>query len=169
MRLHHKTPISFVLALLANILLIVVFEILVMYRFPSPPTEALLRQFDSRYEGCRVYADTNLTADRDVRFFLVETQDGQKDLIPLRQHDFFPSRTRLQPGKIIQNLDLTRSSDTQLLIGANLYRVSVFDGLVHTMMSAGSGFQQRALAKYLGIGAALAFVELLIWEKLRGN
>lgn len=169
MKLHHKTPISFVLMLLLNIVLIVVFELLALYRFPAPPAAELLERLDNRYEDCHVYSDTNLTMDRGVRFYLVETRNGEKDIIPMRQHDFFPSRSRLQKGKIIRDLDLSRDSDQQLLIGTNLYRIVVYDGRVQAMLSTGSSFQQTALAKYMGLGGLLAFMEMLIWEKIRGN
>ena len=169
MKLHHKAPLSFVLMLLLNIVLIVVFELLVFYRFPAQPTEEMLAKTDSRYKGCHVYADTNFTMDRGVHFFLVETSNGQKDLIPLRQHDFFPSRTQLLKGKIIRDLDLSQDSTQQMLVGTQLFRITVSNGQVRAMISAGSGFQQTALAKYMGLGAVLAFLELLILEKVRGN
>jgi len=169
MKLHHKTPVSFVLMLLVTIVLMVVFELLVLYRFPAQPTAQLLAKANSRYEGCHVFSDVNFSQDRGVHFFLVETGDGQKDLVPLRQHDFFPSRTQLLKGKIIHNLDLSQGSSQQLLVGTNLFRITVTNGHIHAMKVAGGGFQQRALAKYLGLGAVFTFVELLIWEKLRGN
>jgi len=168
-KLHHKTPISFVLMLLANIVLIVVFEILVLYRFPAQLSAEMLAKTDSRYEGCHIYTDVNFSQDRGVHFFLVETGDGQNDLIPLRQHDFFPSRTRLLERSSIRDLDLGQDSSRQLLVGTNLFRITITNGQVHAMKTAGGGFQQAALAKYLGLGAVLAFLELLIWEKLRGN
>jgi len=169
MKLHHKTPVSFVLMLLVTIVLMVVFELLVLYRFPAQPTAQLLAKANSRYEGCHVFSDVNFSQDRGVHFFLVETGDGQKDLVPLRQHDFFPSRTQLLKGKIIRGLDLSQDSSHQLLVGTQLFRVTVSNGQVRTMLSAGGGFQQAALAKYMGLGAVLAFLELLIWEKVRGN
>ncbi|MBQ8015988.1 MAG: hypothetical protein IJ264_07385, partial [Clostridia bacterium] len=73
----------------------------------------------------------------------------------MRQHDFFPSRTRLLAGKAIQNLDLTQDSSQQLLVGTSLFRVAITNGQIHAMKVAGGGFQQAALAKYMGIGALL--------------
>lgn len=168
-RLHHKTPISLVLMLLLNIVLVVTFELLVFYRFPAPPTSELLAKTDSRYENCRVYSDSNFTMDLGVQFYMVETKDGQKDLIPLGTHAFFPSRNRLYSGKIIRNLDLTQNSSQQLMIGTKIYQVTVNDGDVWAMMAMGSSSQQAVLAKYLGLGGLFAFLEMLIWEKIRGN
>lgn len=168
-KLHHKTPLPLVLGILVNIVLVVALEVLIFYRTPLPPTEDLLSKLDTRYEDCQVMAEVNADSNRGVHFYRVKTSDGQTDLIPLKQHSFFPSRTRLYPGKIIKNLDLEADSSTQVLFGAEIYTVFVSDGIVRAMFSAGGSFQQTALVKYMTLGLVLTLVELFILEKLRGE
>lgn len=169
MKLHHKTPLPLVFGTLINIVLIVLFEILLLYRAPLPPTEQLLAKADSRYEGCRVISNVNSDMNRGVRFYLVKTAEGETDLIPLKQHSFFPSRTRLSSGKILQNLDLETESSHQVLFGIEIYTVIISDGAVSVMFSSGGSFQQTALTKYLVLGFVLTLLEQWVIEKLRGN
>ena len=169
MKFHHKTPLPLVFGTLLNIVLIVLFEILLLYRAPLPPTEQLLAKADSRYEGCQVIGNVNMDMNRGVRFYRVQTADGETDLVPLKQHSFFPSRTRLVSGKILKNLDLETESTKQVPFGIEIYTVFVSQGAVSVMFSSGGSFQQTALTKYLVLGFVLTLLELLVIEKLRGN
>lgn len=169
MKLHPKTPLPLVFGTLVNIVLIVLFEILLLYRAPLPPTEQLLAKADHRYEGCRVISNVNMDESRGVRFYLVKTAEGETDLVPLKQHSFFPSRTRLSSRKILQNLDLETESTTQVPFGIEIYTVFISDGAVRVMFSAGGSFQQTALTKYLVLGFVLTILDLAVWEKLRGT
>lgn len=169
MKLHHKTPISLVFGTLINIVLIVLFEILVLYRTPLPPSAEVLAKMDSRYENCQVMADVNMDTNRGVRFYRIMTASGETDLIPLKQHSFFPSRAKISTRKILRNLDLDTEDTKQVLFGPEVYTVFLSGGRIHTMFSAGGSFQQLALSKYLGLGLVLAFFELLLLEKLRGD
>lgn len=168
MKLHHKTPLPIALGILINIALIAFFEIFLLYRIPMPPTAELLARADSRYENCSVYGDVNMDANHGVRYFLVNTDSGETDLLPLNQHSFAPSRARLVKGKLLQNLDLTQNSTTRQIYGANIYTVTISDGHIHAYLSSGT-FQQAALAKYLILGLLFTFLELFLWQKLRGN
>lgn len=169
MKLHPKTPLSFVLALILNIVLVVALEVALLYRVPVPLTPESLHSADSRYENCRVYGQINLDSGSGIRFYRVQTQDGETDIIPLRQHSFFPSRARLQENKILKNADLTAESTQQVMIGTKLYTIFISDGSVHAGLTGSASSLSAALAKYMGLGAVLAFAELLLLEKLRGN
>lgn len=169
MKLHPKTPLSFVLLLLLNIMLMVALEVALLYRVPTPLTPQTLEKVSARYENCRVYGKIDLYSGPGVHFYRVQTQDGETDLVPLRQHSFFPSRSRLYSRKILENLDLNGEASRQLLFGTNLYTVFISNGSVHAGMTGGGAFLQAALAKYMGLGAVLAFAEMLLLEKLRGN
>ena len=128
----------------------------------------LLAKADSRYENCSVYGDVNMDANHGVRYFLVNTDSGETDLLPLKQHSFAPSRARLVKGKLLQNLDLTQNSTIRQIYGGNIYTVTISDGHIHAYLSSGT-FQQAALTKYLVLGLLFTFLELFLWQKLRGN
>lgn len=169
MKLHPKTPLSLVLGILINIVLVVLAELLLFYRIPMPPAGETLADMDSRYENCRVICDVNLDNNRGVRFYMVKTAAGETDLVPVRQHSFFPSRTRLLRGKILRDLNLAENTTKQVMVAPNLFAIFISDGTVRVGSAAGGSFMQTAMAKYLGLGAVLAFLELWLWEKLRGN
>lgn len=169
MKLHHKTPISFVLTLILNIILVVALEIALFYRLPVPLTSEVLRKTDTRYENCRVYGEINIDSNPRIHFYRVLTQDGQTDIVPLQQNSFFSSRAKLRQNKILENVDLNKQNSHQILFGTDIYTIFVSDGSVHAGQTGGGAFVQTALAKYLGLGAVLAFFEMLLWEKLKGN
>lgn len=169
MKLHPKTPLSFVLVLLLNIVLVVALEIALLYRIPVPLTPESLHNADSRYENCRVYGPINLDSNPGVRFYRVLTREGETDIVPLQSHSFFPSRARLRQSKALKNVDLQEQSSEQILFGTNIYTVFISEGSVRAGRTGGGSFQQAALTKYMGLGAVLAFAELLLLEKLRGN
>ena len=169
MKLHPKTPLSLVLGILINIVLVVLAELLLFYRIPMPPAGEILADMDSRYENCRVICDVNLDNNRGVRFYMVKTAAGETDLVPVRQHSFFPSRTRLLRGKILRDLNLAENTTKQVMVAPNLFAIFISDGTVRVGSAAGGSFMQTAMAKYLGLGAVLAFLELWLWSKLRGE
>ena len=169
MKLHPKTPLSFVLVLLLNIVLVVALEVALLYRIPVPLSLETLEKVSARYENCRVYGEINMYSGPGVHFYRVQTQEGETDIIPLRQHSFFPSRTRLVSRKVLENVDLSGESSRQVLFGTNIYTIFISHGSVHAGMTGGGAYLQAALAKYMGLGAVLAFAELLLLEKLRGN
>ena len=169
MKLHPKTPLSFVLVLILNIILVVALEVALLYRMPTPLSPETLEKVSARYENCRVYGEINLHSGPGVYFYRVQTQDGETDIIPLRQHSFFPSRTRLVSRKVLENVDLSGETSRQVLFGTNIYTIFISNGSVRVGMTGGGAYLQTALAKYMGLGAVLAFAELLLLEKLRGN
>lgn len=169
MKLHPKTPISFVLALLLNIVLVVALEVTLAYRIPTPITPDSLSRLDLRYEDCRIFGEVNLDSNPGVRFYRVQTQSGQTDIVPAQRHSFFSSRAKVPKNKIVQNIDLEGQYSKQILFGANVYTLFVSDGSVRAGHTTGGASVQTALTKYMGLGAVLAFAELLLLEKLRGN
>lgn len=73
MKLHPKTPLSFVLALILNIVLVVALEVALLYRIPDSLTPESLHSADARYENCRVYSQINLDSNPGIRFYRVQT------------------------------------------------------------------------------------------------
>lgn len=169
MKLHYKTPLPLVLGTLANLILVIALEVLVFYRTPLPPTAEFLSKLDPRYENCQVYGSVNTDENRGVRFYRVVTADGETDLIPLKQHSFFPSRTRFSAKKILKDLDLKTDSSQQFLFGTGIYVVSISGGSVRAMAAVYGSFQQKASIKYLVLGLVLTIAELAVWDKLRGS
>ena len=169
MKLHPKTPISFVLALLLNIVLVVALEVALFYRIPMPLTPDYLASVDARYEDCRVFGEINSDSNPSVRFYRVQTQSGQTDIVPAQRHSFFSSRAKVPKNKILQNMALEGQYSKQLLFGTNVYTLFVSDSSVRAGHTGGGAFVQTALTKYMALGAVLAFAELLLLEKLRGN
>ncbi len=168
-KLHSKTPISMVLLILGNIILIVLLELLLFYRSPAKPDAKFLAAVDARYENCIVSSDINLSGDRGVKYYLVKTADGQTDLVPMRQHSFVPSRTRLYTGKIIQDLDTTENTTIRKFFGMNVCTISVYNGQATASFAGGSNTIQSALTKYMGLSVLLMLLESLVWYKLKGN
>lgn len=168
MKFHHKTPLPLVFGTLINIVLIILFEVLLLYRTVLPPTAELLGKADSRYENCRVYGEVNSDGNRGVRYYLVKTADGETDLVPMQQHSFFPSRAKLVKRKILQNVDQSQETTIRQILGLKIYTITISDGHISTYPSSGS-FQQNTQARYLFLGLVFSLLELFLWDKLRGN
>lgn len=162
-KLHHKTPLPLVLALLVNLVLVIALEVLLVYRFPAQLTDRDLAKIDPQFEGCTIVLDD--TAVRE-RFHIATTRDGNRYLIPARIHPFVYTRCRLYPGKIT----LLTGEDTSLsmVLGMRPYTLTVYPDFVSSSTGAHTG-QQDILITYLGLALALGILELGILEKIRGE
>lgn len=165
MKLHYKTPMSFVLGLLVNLVLIIALEILLVYRFPTALDAETLSKIDPRYENCTI-VDAHDSCGY-VEYILVETAQGQQDLIPVKSHPFFFNRLRIYQNKISQNVSAgDRISQS---FGLQVLSVEVAEGYAVTS-AAGSFRSQTTLTYYyIILSGALTFLEQFLWEKLRGQ
>lgn len=168
MKLHYKTPISFVLGILINIVLVVAVEMLLFYRTPLPLDPADLSAMDPRYADCSISPEIQ-TTDGRVTYYQVKTQDGQTDLVPVRQHSFFFSRVIIYSGKIIANIDLKEDQSFRQFFGLRINTISVSDGHISVSYGGGASQIQAELIRYMLLGAALTFLEQFIWGRIRGN
>ena len=165
MKLHHKTPLPFVLGLLVNIVLIIAMEILLFYRFPVPLEAKALARIDPRYENCTI-----LDADDsygNVDYILVETAQGHRDLIPVKGHPFFFNRVRIYKNKITQ--DVSVGDKVSHFFGIQKNTAEVAEDYVVNSSVGGYTNRQTILMYYMVLSGALTFLELALWEKIRNG
>lgn len=165
MKLHYKTPLPFVLGMLVNIVLIITIEILLFYRFPVPLDTESLSRMDPRYENCTI-ADGD-DSFMEVDYLLVETAQGQRDLIPVKSHPFFYNRLRIYENKISRNVFV--GDRISHFFGIRNVTVEVAEDYAVTSHGGGISGIQAALTYYLVLSGILTLLEQFLWEKIRGE
>lgn len=163
-KLHHKTPLPIVLGLVVNLVFILLIEVLAFYRMPIPMQREDFAGIGSKYENCTLVTKSEKGY---VNFYLVETVEGQRDLIALQSHSLFPSRGK---AKIISAEKLTEDGSAQrMTFGLRIYDVSIRNDIIQLAAVGGVSGSQAALSKYMLLALVLTLVELGIWEKLKGE
>lgn len=163
-KLHPKTPLPMVLGLVVNLILIIAVEALGIYRLPARMEQEDFSRISSKYEGCTILTKSETG---QVSFYLVETADGQTDLIPVQRHAFFPSRGRAVKGKITGAEELTQGASLRMVFGLQIYNVSLRNQIIQVAYTGGLSGTQSTLSKYLLLAAVLTFAEIALWQKLR--
>lgn len=92
-------------AFIVNLVLVIGFQLLVQYRYPSPLDAKVLGRMDAAYKECVILgrAEEYANPDRDLTVYLVQTPDGQEHLITVRKHFLF-DRYRIE-RKACRSLD----------------------------------------------------------------
>lgn len=162
-----KEGLPFVLGIVVNLVLILLVEVMLIYSDPAVPTAADFARIHSRYENCTILDDSG--GDKSS-FYLVLTQSGEQDLIPVQQHIFFPGRGRIHTRKIIRNVDEKQGELVNVFFGLQTQQIAISENRISLQMQGG-GFHnnQAALVKYFLIAGIFTFLELYLWEKIRGN
>lgn len=161
---HAKTPLPLVLAVLANLILIFVIEVLVFYPMPQQITGEDLARWDPRYENCL------LLDDYSGRYYLVQTQSGQTELLALRSHRLLPFRCRIPKGSVTPVEDPRQSGTYKIKNGLLTDTVTVSENLIIQVWGhSSSTARQGALAIYFLLAGILTFGEGFLIGKLKGD
>lgn len=163
-KLHHKTPLPIVLGLVVNLVLILLIEVLAFYRLPLQMQQEDFARIGSKYESCTLITKSE---EGYVNFYLVETAEGQRELIALQGHSFFPSRGKV---KITPAEELAEEgASLRIAFGLRLYDISIRKDIIQLAATGGISGSQAALSKYMLLALVLTLAELGIWAKLRGE
>lgn len=161
---HSKPPLPLVLAVVANLILILVIEVLAFYPLPEELTPQVLGQWDPQYKNCQFLGDYS------DRYYLVQTQSGQAQLLALQSHRMLPFRCRIPKRSITPVEDPQQGGTYKVKNGLLTDTVTVSEGRITQVWGHGGGTtRQGALAVYFLLAGTLAFGEGFLIGKLKGE
>lgn len=173
----YKLPIWLILLFVANILLVMALEVLLLYRTPLPLTADALADADSRFAGAALSQNQQRGY---LHCTLAETTDGDVYLIAVRAHGLAYNRGRLLDKQITP---ITKDADTTVNVKVGIYTSTLTTSpspptwledipeedlyLIIDHSSSASGSSIGVL--YLAIGAVLTFLELAVIQLIKGG
>lgn len=160
-----------------NIALIIALEVLLVYKHPFPMTEEILSQQLPVYENAAIRRSTDKTF---IGWYLLETENGEYHVVPVRRHALFFNRCKLFPEQIVVIPDDTAEME-----------VTTKDGIVSAIVLVGREVapkygeepagQMELRPKWLALnnadtftygfyflmGLVLSILEYILWRKLK--
>ena len=116
---------NFLIALFPNFLVVFFLALMLNYSYPIQMTEADFANMDPRYENCRILSDV---IENEMHCYLVQTESGQIDLIPSKQHSAFLSRWKIYQNQITSIPDITQDTVLELRLGLQTNTVTLSAG-----------------------------------------
>jgi len=172
-----KIPVWVVFLLLANILLAMGLEVLLLYRTPLPLTQEALAEADSRFDGAV------LSESRQRGYLhcaLAETANGDIFLIPVRSHGVFFGRGKLLKKQIVA-VSPEGETSVDVKVGIHTATITLSDTpedwtepvgsaplylfIDHSPSAGGSAMA----VLYLALGLAMTLLELFVLRLLKGH
>ena len=173
-----KIPVKLALLYAANLILVILLEILLIYPLSKPLTEANFANMDSRFENCTIITEDETNG---LAAYLVEAADGQQYIIPTRQHSIAYNRCRVYNKRIQPIPEGDGSHTVTVRIGLRNIPVTVIREqwqvsqdeytTIETLSidSYVSSSYKSTSTLYMIISAVLEFIELAIWQLLKGH
>lgn len=157
-----KIPVKLAALFLLNVALIIALEVLLLYRFPSPLDEAALAQANPDYIGCRVLSQDSRNS---LHFYVVQTANGETELLPAKQHGLFYGRARLLDSKAVALSGLAEET-VHVRIGIHTATVHVLNGSTLQRIEYTSSIRETTTF-YMVLGAILEGLELALLHILK--
>ena len=173
-----KIPVKLVLLFLANLLLVMALEILLMYKAPVPLTEDALAEFDPAYKNCTILQEHQRG---HLRCCLAETDAGEIHLIPMKAHALAFVRGRIFRDQIVSIPEDPQETTYNIKIGIHTSTVTVSpkplpwmddpspQELYMGISYASLGNAQETAVIYFVLGAVLTFLELAVIRLIKGH
>ena len=172
-----KLPVGWELLFLANLLLVMALEVLILYRIPLPLTADALAEADSRFSGATL---SQFQQRGYLHCALAETTDGDVYLIPVRAHSLAYNRGRLLDKQIVP---VTKDADTSVNVKIGIYTSTLTvspkpplwleeapqEDLYLTIDHSSSASGSSMAVLYMVIGAVLTFLELAVVQLIKGH
>ena len=160
-----KIPLPLALLFLLNVFLIVVFELLFVYKYPASIDEAALGKIAPAWVGTSILGSntgTNLNA------YLIELPDGNEQLIVMKPHSVVRGRTKLIYAEPVSSREEAEQS-IYIKNGVHTSEVIISDDNTVIVRYSYSGGIQEAATWYLVLGAATEGLELLVYYFIKKN
>ena len=173
-----KIPVKLVLLFLANLLLVIALEILLLYKAPVPLTPDALAAFDPAYENCTILQEHQRG---HLWCYLVETEAGETRLIPMKAHGLVFTRGRIYEDQIVTIPENVQETTYNMKIGIHTSTVTVSSeplpwmepqesqDLYMGISYAASSNASETGVLYFILGAVLTFLELAVIQLIKGS
>lgn len=160
-----KIPIFLMLLFLANIFLVIAFELMFVYKYPSAIDETVLGKYNPAWAGSTILSQDSYSTSLDV--CLAELPDGNRILITTKSHGIAFGRAKLadvqevKPGEAEQVFHIKN--------GVHTSEVLVSNGNTATLTWGYGGTMSEITTVYMFLGGTLTGLELLLFHILKKN
>lgn len=165
--MHHNVPAKLAIGAALNLILIIALEVLLLFPCSLPVSTQDLAKSDTRYESCTILSETG-TRFHAV-FYLVATQSGEIELVPVLRHYIFLNRGKVCTGKAVEILDTEAGENHSFRLGLRSYTVTVSGGTLEVVGGTSPFNSSTVAGGYLLLGFLLTVMELFILDKIKGN
>lgn len=160
-----KIPLSLALLFLLNVFLIVAFELLFVYKYPTAIDEAVLGKYDPAWAGSTILSHDDYGSSLDA--YLVKMTDGGHFLITSKPHSVFFGRAKLNSA---QPVDLNNTGEQLFYVknGIHTSEIAIIEGKV-VDIRYGYISTAETTSRYLVLAAVMEGLELLVYYFIKKN
>lgn len=171
-------PWHYPLVFLLNLTVILVLELLLVYKYPIPLTETILAERNPAYANAVIQ---NSTDSNTIIWYLVETEDKEIHLLPTLRHAVFHNHCRIYddqtviiPPDTTEMEVLTRHgiSGTTVLVGTEVQPQEgeePAEGALQMRPKYYNNTGKYTFGFYFFMALAMSIVEFIIWNKIKGS
>lgn len=170
-------PWYYPLVFFLNIALIIGLELLLVYKHPFPLTEEILSQQLPAYENAAIHRSTDKSF---IGWYLVETENGEYHVIPVRRHALFFNRCKLCSDQIVvvpgdtAEMEITTKAGitaSKVLVGREVSpqvgEEPTGDMELRPKWFGNNNAPTYTFGFYFLMGLLLSFLEYFLWSKLK--
>ena len=160
-----KTPLPLVLLFLLNMFLVVAFQLLFVFKYPTGMDETVLRRVNPQWTDCTILSQDSYSID--LYAYLLELPDGSRQLVTLKPHSFVFGRAKLADIQIVEPVEAEQTFYVKT--GVHTAEIAVIGGNTVDIRWGYGGSMTEALALPMVISAALLGSELLVYYFIKKN
>ena len=160
-----KTPLPLVLLFLLNIFLIVAFQLLFVFKYPSSMDETVLGKVNPQWADCTILSQDNYSTSLEA--YLIENPDGSRQLVTLKPHSFVFGRAKLTDTQMVEPKEAEQIFYVKT--GVHTAEIAVIGGNTVDIKYGYGGSMTEALALPMVLSAALEGLELLVYYLIKKN
>jgi len=160
-----KTPLPLVLLFLLNIFLVVAFQLLFVFKYPTNMDEAALGKVNPQWADCTILSQDSYSTSLEA--YLIELPDGSRQLITLKPHGIIFGRSKLAGTQILEPQEAEQIFYVKT--GVHTAEISVIGGDTVDIRYGYGGSMTEALALPIVLSAALEGLELLVYYLIKKN
>ena len=170
-------PFYYPLVLILNVALIIALELLLIYKHPFPLTQELLAKELPAYENAAILRSTDKTF---IGWTLVETENGEYHVVPIRRHALFFSRCKICDDQIVivpedtREMEITTKAGitgSTVLVGREVapeYGQALTGEMeIRPKWYGNSNLPTYTYGYYFLLGLAMSLLEAFLWHKIR--
>ena len=161
-----KMPLPLVLLFLANIFVVVAFELMLSYTLPAKADEVFWRSYDPAWSDSTIVSQDIYSIDLNA--YILELSDGSHQLLTTKCHRIFFGRAKLLSTQEV-DLGTAQKQTFQIKNGIHTAEVTVTaNGIVNISYGYGGGMKE-VLSLYMVLGTAMEAAELMVYYLIKKN
>ena len=160
-----KTPLPLVLLFLLNMFLVVAFQLLFVFKYPTSMDETALGKVNPQWTDCTILSQDNYSTSLEA--YLIELPEGGRQLITLKPHSFVFGRAKLADTQMVDPVEAEQIFYVKT--GVHTAEIAVIGSNTVDIRYGYGGSMTEALALPLVLSAALEGLELLVYYLIKKN